>query len=118
VAPTYWAAIDRHYRLLVQADPSAAPRLGAAIARVEAGDAAGGLRLLEALETEVPAALRAHAWAAKAQALLKLGRLDEAHHWLDRAIGAARRDGDRRLIAQRLVAFTTTRSTGAPASRT
>jgi RNA polymerase sigma-70 factor (ECF subfamily) len=121
VAPTFeatdWAAIDRHYRLLVQADPSAAPRLGAAIARVEAGDAAGGLGLLEALETEVPAALQAHAWAAKAQALVKLGRPGEAHHWLARAVVAARRDGDRRLLAQRLATLTATHSTGAPACR-
>ncbi|MBL8330644.1 MAG: hypothetical protein JNJ71_17535 [Rubrivivax sp.] len=105
-APCYeatdWKAIARYYALLVQADPSAAPRLAQAIAQVESGEAASGLERLQALLPGVPDALRAHTLAAMARALEQLQRLPEARARLQDALAAAPREADRRLLQRRL----------------
>ena len=104
-APTYeqtdWATIAGYYEQLVALDPSAAPRLGHAIALAEGGTPAEALRRLQALQPEAPAALQAHTWAALARAQERLGRTDDALASLDRAIACVRHGADSRLLQRR-----------------
>lgn len=105
LAPSYeatdWSAIVHYYEQLLQIDPSAAPRLAHAIALAEGGAAADALARLQALEPGVPEALRPHACAAIARAHERLGRDDDARHWLDRAIACARHPADARVLQRR-----------------
>jgi RNA polymerase sigma-70 factor (ECF subfamily) len=103
-ASTDWPRIVELYELLLRLDPSAAPRLGHAIALAEAGDAARSRRLLEALLPATPAALRPHGLAALAHACARLGDAVAAEVHLRAAIEAARPGADRRLLEKRLLA--------------
>ncbi|MFN0187036.1 MAG: hypothetical protein ACKVQR_24780, partial [Aquabacterium sp.] len=104
-APTYeqtdWATIASWYEQLVALDPSAAPRLGHAIALAEGGTAAEALRRLQALLPQAPAALQAHTWAALARAHERLDQIEQAVCSLDRAIACARHAADGRLLQRR-----------------
>lgn len=104
-APRYdatdWAAIVAYYGQLVRLDASAAPRLGHAIALAEAGSAAQALDLLQALQADVPAALRAHTWAAIARARERLGHTALALQALDQAIGCVQHPADGRMLQRR-----------------
>lgn len=104
-APTYeqtdWATIAAYYEKLVALDPSAAPRLGHAVALAEGGTAAEALRRLETLQPEAPAALQAHTWAARARAHERLGDTAQAVQCLDRAIACVRHAADGRMLQRR-----------------
>lgn len=104
-AETDWPTIVRLYDRLVALDPSAPPRLSHAIARVEAGDAAGGHAALLALAGHTPATLEPHRLAALAHAAQRLGRPADARAWLAAAVEAAPDGADRRWLARRLQAL-------------
>lgn len=97
-ARTDWATIARYYGWLVDLDPSAAPRLGHAIALAEAGAPQAALERLRAMRASVPAPLRPHALAAMARAHERLGRLDEALALLAQAAEAAPHEADARAL--------------------
>ena len=109
IAPDYaqtdWARIVGYYDTLVELDPSAAPRLGHAIALAEAGSPRRARELLEALLVQVPTALRAHTLAALAHAHARLGETVDARARLVEAIACAPSDADRRLLQRRVDAF-------------
>lgn len=109
IAPDYahtnWPHILGYYETLVELDPSAAPRLGHAIALAEAGSPQDARERLEALLPQVPAALRAHTLAALAHALARLGELPAARARLAEAIVGAPSDADRRLLQRRAEAL-------------
>ena len=100
-AQTNWPHILGYYEALVELDPSAAPRLGHAIALAEAGSPREARERLEALLPGVPAALRAHTLAALAHALARLGDLPAARARLAEAIVCAPSDADRRQLQRR-----------------
>lgn len=104
-ARTDWPAIVRHYGLLRQLDPSAAPRLGHAIALAEAGDATAARAALLALLPQVPAALKPHTLAALARAHERAGEGAAACERLRQALACAAREADRRLLMRRLQAL-------------
>ena len=81
-------------------DPSAAPRLGHAIALAEAGSADEACQRLLALLPRVPEALRAHTLAALARACTRLGDDAAALAWLAQAIAAAPHPADARQLAR------------------
>lgn len=101
-ASTDWPAIVGYYRLLVSMDPSAAPRLGHAIALAEAGSAADAQAQLERLLPHTPQALQAHTLAALSRAHERQGRKAEAVDHLQRAIAAALHAADGRMLQRRL----------------
>jgi RNA polymerase sigma-70 factor (ECF subfamily) len=109
IAPDYartnWRHVLNYYEALVELDPSAAPRLGHAIALAEAGSPQEARLLLEALLPEVPAPLRAHTLAALAHALARLGENAIARARLAEAIVGAPSDADRRLLQRRAEAL-------------
>ena len=98
-AATDWPAIVRCYEGLLQLDPSAAPRLGHAIALAEAGHAVQALALLQALV--VPQALAAHALAAQARAYEQLGEVPLAVRLLEAAALAAPHAAEARALRGR-----------------
>lgn len=104
-APAYeqtdWATIAGYYEQLLVLDPSAAPRLGHAIALAEGGSPAEALRRLQQLQPEAPAALQAHTWAAQARAHERQGQTEAALACLDRAIACVRHAADGRLLQRR-----------------
>ena len=104
-ASTDWPAIVRWYELLVSLDPSAAPRLGHAIALAEGGAPALARERLLALLPDTPQALRAHTLAALARAHERLGETDAARARLQEAILHAPHDADARLLARRAAAL-------------
>lgn len=105
IAPDYartnWPQVLAYYETLIELDPSAAPRLGHAIALAEAGSPQEARALLEALLPEAPAPLRAHTLAALAHALARLGETAVARARLAEAIVAAPSEADRRLLQRR-----------------
>ena len=108
IAPDYartdWARIVAGYELLVRIDPSAAPRLGHAIALAEAGEPAQARERLEALLPGVPAALRPHTLAALARAHERLGDPVAADRCLAEAVAAVRHPADARLLLRQRAA--------------
>lgn len=100
-ASTDWPQVVRYYDALLQIDASTAPRLSHAIALAEAGAPPQACAALQTLLPAVPAALRAHAHAALAHALLRLGDRETALAHLRRAIDLAPSDADRRLLERR-----------------
>lgn len=99
-ARTDWPAIVRYYELLLALDPSAAPRLGHAIALAEGGAAAEARNRLLDLLPQVPPALRAHTLAALARACERLGDAAAAADWRAQAIAAAPHPADARMLAR------------------
>lgn len=108
-APSYeltdWPAIVRFYQLLLQLDPSAAPRLGHAVALAEAGAPDQALPLLQALQPQAPPALQPHVLAALARAHERAGQPAQARHWLGLAMACARHAADARVLQRRLDAL-------------
>jgi RNA polymerase sigma-70 factor, ECF subfamily len=99
-AGTDWPAIVRYYGQLLALDPSAAPRLGHAIALAEGGAAAEARTRLLALLPQVPGALRAHTLAALARTCERLGDTAAAADWRAQAIAAAPHPADARRLAR------------------
>lgn len=108
-APRYeatdWTAIVRYYEALLPLDPSAAPRLGYAIALAEAGSAAIALVQLHAMQADVPAALQAHHAAALSRAAERAGDLKLARTALAQAIAAAPHPAEALRLQRRLEAL-------------
>jgi RNA polymerase sigma-70 factor (ECF subfamily) len=102
---TDWAAIVAYYEQLVAIDPSAAPRLGHAIALAEGGAPQAAREALAALLPQMPEALRPHTLAALARAHERLGERSAARARLHEAILLARTDADARLLARRAQAL-------------
>lgn len=113
-ARTDWATIAHYYGWLVDLDPSAAPRLGHAIALAEAGAPQVALERLRAMQAGVPAALRPHALAAMARARERLGDTDEALKLLGQAADAAPHAADARALRRRAEAIRSARADPAP----
>lgn len=99
-AHTDWRTIVGYYELLLKVDPSAAPRLGHAIALAEGGEPARALTLLQSLQTEVPAPLAAHALAAQARAHERIGAVDAAVKLLQQAQALAPHAAEARALAR------------------
>jgi RNA polymerase sigma factor (sigma-70 family) len=96
---TDWGRIIALYDLLqsVAANPVVALNRAVAVGRRD-----GAAAQLTALDG-IPGLTRSHLWrAARAEALRRLGRLDEAQRELELAITLAPTDPDRRLLARRL----------------
>jgi RNA polymerase sigma-70 factor, ECF subfamily len=108
-APQYdatdWAAIVGYYEALLPLDPSAAPRLGHAIALAEAGAPQAALVRLRAMQGDVPAALRAHHAAAQSRAAERLGDWALARSALREAIAAAPHPAEAQRLQRRLDAM-------------
>ncbi|GAP35362.1 DUF6596 domain-containing protein [Piscinibacter sakaiensis] len=104
-AGTDWGAILRYYDQLVAIDPSAAPRLGQAVALAEGGAPAEARDRLLALLADTPPALRPHALAALARAHERLGEPAAACSRLREALPLARSGAEARLLARRLQAL-------------
>lgn len=104
-ARTDWATIAGYYGWLVEIDPSAAPRLGHAIALAEAGAPQQALERLQALTPDVPAPLRPHALAAMARAHERLGAIERALDLLAQAADAAPHEADARALRRRAEAI-------------
>jgi RNA polymerase sigma-70 factor (ECF subfamily) len=104
-AQTRWSAIVGYYEQLVAIDPSAAPRLGHAIALAEGGAPQAAREALTALLPQMPEALRPHTLAALARAHERLGERSDARARLHEAILLARTDADARLLARRAQAL-------------
>lgn len=100
-AGTDWQAIAGYYETLLQLDPSAAPRLGHAIALSEAGEPAQALQRLQALLPNGPLALQAHLYAAQARAWERLGDRDRAHALLLQAVQRAPHPAEARALQWR-----------------
>jgi RNA polymerase sigma-70 factor (ECF subfamily) len=99
---TDWPAIVRYYDHLLALDPSAAPRLGHAIALAEAGAADDARQRLLALLPQVPTALKAHTLAALARACSRMGDNAAAMSWLAQAVAAAPHPADARQLTRQL----------------
>ena len=106
-ASTDWPAIARHYDTLLRLDPTAAPRLGHAIAKAEAGKPAQALQLLQALQAELPRALQAHGLAAQARACERLGKVADALRLLHQAAAAAPHAAEARALLRRAETLST-----------
>ena len=100
-AHTDWPAIARYYDTLLRLDPTAAPRLGHAIAWAEAGAPAQALQWLQTLQPELPPPLQAHGLAAQARAHERLGQTAEALALLARAADAAPHAAEARALRLR-----------------
>lgn len=109
-ARTDWETIAGYYAWLLPLDPSAAPRLGHAVALAEAGAPQEALQRLRALAPKVPAPLRPHTLAAMARAHERLGDIDEALALLAQAADAAPHAADARALRQRAQAIRSARA--------
>jgi RNA polymerase sigma-70 factor (ECF subfamily) len=105
VEATRWPVIVRCYDTLLRLDGSAAPRLAHAVALAEAGDAAEALARLAALQPTLPAALAAHALAARARAHERLGQVAQARQLLQAAAEAAPHAADAGMLRRRAAAL-------------
>jgi len=98
-ADTDWGRIIGLYDLLLSLSANPAVALNRAVA---VGEHEGPAAMLEALDA-LPAQPRSHLWhAARADALRRLGRLEEARHELLTAVDLAPTGPERRLLARRL----------------
>jgi len=97
-ADTDWRTIESLYGKLFQLRPTPVVALGRAIARGEAHGPAEGLRALDAIDDRERLESQPFLFAARAQYLRALGRVDEARAALRQAREAARTDAERLFI--------------------
>ena len=83
---TPWPAIAALYASLVELHRGTGARVGHAVALAEAGDAAGGLAILDALAPTTVASYQPY-WVARARLLRLQGRAADARAATDHAIG-------------------------------
>ena len=101
-ADTDWDRIIGLYDLLLSLSANPAVALNRAVA---VGERDGPVSMLAALDT-LPVQPRSHLWhAARADALHRLGRLEDARHELLDAVDLAPTGPERRLLARRLTAL-------------
>lgn len=101
---TDWGLIHGEYRRLVARSPSLGARIGYAASFGRVGEPAGGLAVLDALDA---ATVRHHQpyWAVRAWLLARCGRVDEADHAYQQAIGLAGDPAVRSWLAKRRAAL-------------
>lgn len=97
---TDWAAIVVFYDHLVRIAPTLGARVAHAAAVAEASGAAGGLTMLDAIDTAAVATYRPY-WAVRAHLLRSLDRVSEAGVAYDRAIGLTEDPAVRRFLLDR-----------------
>ena len=97
---TDWAEIVVLYEGLLHYAPSLASRTGYAAALTEAGRAADGLAVLDAMDGERMRDYQPF-WAVRAHILARLGRKDEAHAAYERGIGLSRHNAQRDFLRGR-----------------
>jgi len=93
-----WPQIAALYRALLRWEPSAPVALAQAVARMECGEVAAALAEIETLGKILSDYQPFH--AARAEALRRLGRLDEAALAYDRALALASLPEDRAFLAR------------------
>lgn len=98
---TDWPAIRQLYDALTIVAPSPVVAINRAVATAELEAVAEALRDLDALAGEKRLADYQPYWAARAQFLARMDRLDEARQAYDRAIGLEREPAVRRFLQER-----------------
>lgn len=98
---TDWPAIRQLYDALTIIAPSPVVAINRAVATAELEGVAAALRDLDALAGEKRLADYQPYWAARAQFLARLRRVDEAMQAYDRAIGLEREPAVRRFLQER-----------------
>jgi predicted RNA polymerase sigma factor len=97
---TDWAAVVVFYDRLVRVAPTLGARVAQAAAVAEASGHAGGLAMLDALDTPAVATYQPY-WAVRAHLLRSLDRVSEAAAAYDRAIGLTEDPAVRRFLLDR-----------------
>ena len=102
-ADTDWRQIATLYERLLAIAPSPVVALNGAVAVAEAGDLAGGLELIDAIE----GLERYHLWhSARADLLRRLGQREEATAAYERALALATNPAERAFLEARLAQST------------
>ena len=97
---TEWAAIMLFYEQLIRIFPTLGARTGYAAAVAEANGPEAGLAVLDAIDIRAISGYQPY-WAVRAHLLHRLGRLREASHAFDRAIGLAEDPAVRHFLLQK-----------------
>ena len=97
---TEWAAIVLFYEQLIRISPTLGTRTGYTAAVAEASGPEAGLAVLDAIEPRDVSAYQPY-WAVRAHLLRRLGKLREASHAFDRAIGLAQDPAVRQFLLQK-----------------
>jgi RNA polymerase sigma-70 factor (ECF subfamily) len=97
---TDWSAITLFYEQLVRVSPTLGTQTGYAAAVAEASGPEAGLTALDAIDLTDVSAFQPY-WAVRAHLLRRLGRLPEALHAFDRAIGLADDPAVKQFLVQK-----------------
>jgi predicted RNA polymerase sigma factor len=97
---TEWLAIIRFYEQLIWISPTLGTRTGYAAAVAEGCGPEAGLVALDAIDLEAVSGYQPY-WAVRAHLLRRLGRLPEASHAFDRAIGLAEDPAVKQFLLQK-----------------
>jgi RNA polymerase sigma-70 factor (ECF subfamily) len=97
---TEWAAIELFYEQLIRISPTLGTRTGYAAAVAEANGPEAGLAILDAIDLRAVSGYQPY-WAVRAHLLHRLGRLRQARHAFDRAIGLAEDPAVRQFLLQK-----------------
>jgi predicted RNA polymerase sigma factor len=95
-----WTAIVRFYEQLNRISPTIGTRTGYAAALGEAHGAEPGLAVLDAIAPEAVSSYQPY-WAVRAHLLQLLGKVPEARHAYDRAIGLAEDPAIREFLLEK-----------------
>ena len=97
---TEWVAIIRFYEQLIRISPTLGTRTGYAAAVAEVCGPEAGLAVLDAIDLGAVSGYQPY-WAVRAHLLRLLGRLREASHAFDRAIGLAEDPAVKQFLLQK-----------------
>jgi RNA polymerase sigma-70 factor (ECF subfamily) len=97
---TEWLAIIRFYEQLIRISPTLGTRTGYAAAVAEGCGPEAGLAALDAIDPGAVPGYQPY-WAVRAHLLRRLGRLREASHAFDRAIGLAEDPAVKQFLLQK-----------------
>jgi RNA polymerase sigma-70 factor (ECF subfamily) len=97
---TEWLAIIRFYEQLIRISPTLGTRTGYAAAVAEGCGPEAGLAALDAIDLGAVSGYQPY-WAVRAHLLHRLGRLREASHAFDRAIGLAEDPAVKQFLLQK-----------------
>jgi RNA polymerase sigma-70 factor (ECF subfamily) len=97
---TEWLAIIRFYEQLIRISPTLGTRTGYAAAVGEGCGPEAGLAALDAIDPGAVSGYQPY-WAVRAHLLRRLGRLREASHAFDRAIGLAEDPAVKQFLLQK-----------------
>ena len=101
IAATRWDQIVLLYEALLRVDPAPTTQLAHAIALAQLRGPSAVLPRVQSLLARLPPSAMAYGYAALAQLLNQLGRIDEAGSAIDRAIASAPQDAARRLLQRK-----------------